>query len=119
MAFIQAFEALVISAVKSLDKLAAMEFLRIRFIDLESQVPALNPYFQLQDNHCTGIWSDPIVDNLRRTRPYATFAEKADTLSDVGFKDGQLFIPGNFSKTRPQSIKISSYSTLMGGITIT
>jgi hypothetical protein len=34
MAFIQAFEALVLSAVKSLDKLAALEFLRIRFIDL-------------------------------------------------------------------------------------
>jgi hypothetical protein len=32
--FIQAFEALVLSAVKSLDKLAALEFLRIRFIDL-------------------------------------------------------------------------------------
>jgi hypothetical protein len=34
MAFIMAFEALVISAAKSLNKLAALEFLRIRFIDL-------------------------------------------------------------------------------------
>jgi hypothetical protein len=34
MPFIQAFEALVLSAVKSLDKMAALEFLRIRFIDL-------------------------------------------------------------------------------------
>jgi hypothetical protein len=82
-------------------------------------VPALNPYFELQNNYCTGIWSDSIVDNLRRTRPTAAFAEKADTLNDVGFKDGQLFAPGNFSKVRPLSIKTSSYATLMGGITIT
>lgn len=34
MAFIMAFETLVISGVKALDKLAALEFLRIRFIDL-------------------------------------------------------------------------------------
>lgn len=34
MAFIQAFETLVLSAVKSLDRLKKLEFLRIRFIDL-------------------------------------------------------------------------------------
>lgn len=34
MAFILAFEALVLSAVKSLDRLSALDFLRIRFIDL-------------------------------------------------------------------------------------
>jgi hypothetical protein len=34
MAFILAFESLVLSGVKSLDRLAALEFLRIRFIDL-------------------------------------------------------------------------------------
>lgn len=34
MAFILAFEALVVAAVKSLNRLAALQFLRIRFIDL-------------------------------------------------------------------------------------
>ncbi len=34
MAFILAFEALVLSGVKSLDRLSALNFLRIRFIDL-------------------------------------------------------------------------------------
>jgi len=34
MAFIMAFEALVISGAKALDRLAALDFLRIRFIDL-------------------------------------------------------------------------------------
>lgn len=34
MSFIHAFEALVLSSVRSLDRLAALEYLRIRFIDL-------------------------------------------------------------------------------------
>ena len=34
MAFIMAFEALVLSGVRALDKLGALDFLRIRFIDL-------------------------------------------------------------------------------------
>ncbi|CAG8975584.1 hypothetical protein HYALB_00006791 [Hymenoscyphus albidus] len=118
MPFIQAFEALVHSAVRSLDKLAALEFLRIRFIDLESQVPALNPYFQLQDNQCTGIWSDSIIETLDRTRPTAIFMEKSDTIGDVSFKDGQFTTLGNISKTKTLSIKASSYQALTGVITI-
>ncbi|KAG9237436.1 hypothetical protein BJ875DRAFT_152472 [Amylocarpus encephaloides] len=117
MAFIQAFEALVVSSVKSLDKLAALEFLRIRFIDLESQVPALNPYFHFQDNYCTGIWSDSIIDIMQRNRPGIVLAEKSENV-DIGFKDGQLLAPGSFSKIRPLSINISSYANLTGGITI-
>jgi hypothetical protein len=42
MAFIMAFEALVISGAKALDRLAALDFLRIRFIDL-GNFPCLIP----------------------------------------------------------------------------
>jgi hypothetical protein len=133
MAFILAFESLVLSGVKSLDRLAALEFLRIRFIDLgtsntrikyallmnpESPVPALNPYFHLNNNQCTGIWSDTIVETLARTRPTASFVEKSETLGDIGFKDGQLLGSPTFSKTKPQSVKVSSYLSLSNGITI-
>ncbi|KAE8449506.1 hypothetical protein EG329_008115 [Mollisiaceae sp. DMI_Dod_QoI] len=118
LAFIMAFETLVISGVKALDKLAALEFLRIRFIDLESQVPALNPYFQLSKDQCTGLWSETIIDTLSRTRPAATFVEKPENLDDVSIKDGQLMAAPSFSKTRPLSIKLSSYIALSGGITI-
>ncbi|KAF4636498.1 hypothetical protein G7Y89_g1601 [Cudoniella acicularis] len=134
MQFIVAFEQLVLGAVKSLDKLAALEVLRIRFIDLgkcwkpiirprltktESQVPALNPYFQLQNNEVTGIWSDSIIETLSYTRPAAQYLEKADTFGeDVGFRDGQIQAPPTFKK-RPLSIKVSNYHTLSGGITIT
>lgn len=47
------------------------------------------------------------------------FMEKSDTLGDISFKDGQFMAPGNFSKTRPLSIKVSSYQALTGVITIT
>ncbi|KAH8646600.1 hypothetical protein BGZ60DRAFT_391847 [Tricladium varicosporioides] len=119
MQFILAFEQLVLAAARSLDKLAALHFLKITFIDLESQVPALNPYFQLENNQLTGIWSDLIVETLERTRPAARYLEKADILpDDVGFKDGQIQGPPLFRK-RPLSIKVSCYHSLSGGITIT
>jgi hypothetical protein len=83
-------------------------------------VPSLNPYFQLQNNRCTGIWSDQIVECLSKSRPGASFVEKSDGLGDATFfKDGQLLRPPPLSKPRPASIKVSSYLTLCSGITIT
>ncbi|KAG4436875.1 hypothetical protein IFR05_007638 [Cadophora sp. M221] len=119
-AFITAFERLVTSGVRSLDRLAALEFLRIRFLDLDSQVPALNPYFQLLNRQCTGLWSDSIVDTLARTRPGASFIEKPGDLCEFDFKDGQLRPPPTFSKTKPLSVKVASYLILSrnDGITI-
>jgi hypothetical protein len=90
----------------------------IPLTDTESPLPALNPYFHLNNNECTGIWSDTIVDALARTRPKAYFLDKSETLGDIGFKDGQVLGSPVFSKTRPQSVKVSSYLSLSGGITI-
>ncbi len=136
MAFIMAFESLVVSGVKALGRMAALEFLRIRFIDLgkhrriiglqngsmliilDSQVPALNPYFQLNKTQVTGLWSEPIIEHLEKTRPAAMFVEKPENLEEIGFKDGQLLSAPTFSKTRPLSIRVSSYVSLSGGITI-
>lgn len=42
----------------------------------ESVVPSWNPYFQLEDNKCTGIWSEQIIETLARTRPAAAYFEK-------------------------------------------
>lgn len=137
IAFIAAFESLVASGVRSLDRLAALEFLRIRFIDLgnvvrpffastanisypESQAPPLNPYFQMEKGICTGIWSDQIINALTRVRPHARFLERSESLGDVGYdKDGRLLTGPSFLKYRPLSIKVSSYLALSpGGITI-
>jgi len=86
---------------------------------IDSQAPPLNPYFHLENNECTGIWSDQIVEDLARIRPGASFVEKSESFGDVGFKDGQLLNSPTFSKSRPLSIKVSSYLLLSGGITIT
>ncbi|RDW87401.1 hypothetical protein BP5796_03095 [Coleophoma crateriformis] len=120
IAFIAAFESLVTSGVRSLERLAALEFLRIRFIDLESQAPPLNPYFQMEKGTCTGIWSEQIINALTRVRPEARFLERSESLGDVGYdKDGRLLTGPSFLKYRPLSIKVSSYLALSpGGITI-
>jgi len=84
----------------------------------DSQVPALNPYFQLNKTQVTGLWSESIIEHLEKTRPTAMFVEKPENLEDIGFKDGQLLNAPTFSKTRPLSIRVSSYVALSGGITI-
>ncbi|KHJ36025.1 hypothetical protein EV44_g6494 [Erysiphe necator] len=117
MKFITAFENLVVAAICSLGRLAMIELLRIRFIDLESQIPGLNPYFQYNKDKCTGIWSDSIVESLQRNRPAASFVEKPEILDD--FKIGQLFASTPFSKSRPLCIKISQYACLVNGINMT
>lgn len=58
------------------------------------------------------------MEDLTRTRPRAAFVEKSESFGDVGSKDGQLLTSQTFSKSRPLSIKVSSYLSLSGGITI-
>lgn len=85
----------------------------------ESSIPSLNPYFQLSDDKCTGIWSEYIVDTLARTRPSAAFVEKAESFGELGIKDGQVSGAAGFTKPKPLSIKVSNYAALnAGGITI-
>jgi hypothetical protein len=62
-----------------------------------------------------------IIDVLSRSRPAASFIEKPEDLDNLGIKDGVAPTPATFSKTRPLSIKVSSYLNMSGantGITI-
>ena len=116
-AFIQAFEALVVAGVKSLSTLIALSTLRIRFIDLDTPCPLLNPYFQLKGNQCTGIWSDEILALLEKGRPEAGFVELHDVLGCVGLdKEGRLEEKG--LRGRPSSIKVEGYRGLAEGGTL-
>jgi len=67
--FIQAFESLVIHAVRSLRTYTAVQNLRIRFIDLDSPAPMLNPMFHLEGDRAWGIYSDEILRHLLDARP--------------------------------------------------
>ncbi|EGD89644.1 hypothetical protein H113_03290 [Trichophyton rubrum MR1459] len=108
MSFIIEFEKLVIAAIHSLGALPALQYIRIRFIDLDSICGLLNPYFQLVGNTCTGVWSEAILKTLEENRPEAQFAELNNgILEDYGInsRTGTRSYP----RSRPLSIKTSCY----------
>ena len=111
--FIQAFQALVLAGGKSLDVLTALKHLRIRFIDLDSPCALLNPYFQLTNDQCTGIWNEEILGILLRTRPGAQYVQLNDDLGIGSLtKEGLRVLDGSWPKQRPLSIKIDSYASI-------
>ena len=71
--FIQGFETLVIQAMRVLAAYSDVNFLRIRFIDLDSPDPLLNPSFHLEGSRAWGFWSEEILRLLYATRPNARF----------------------------------------------
>ncbi|KAG8167010.1 hypothetical protein KVR01_002699 [Diaporthe batatas] len=119
MNFINAFEQLVLAGIRALGRLKAVEYLRIRYVDLDSPVPPLNPYFILRDGWCSGVWSDAIVAELNRTRPDAQFEDLAESFGEVGInKDGRMVISPEFPRSRVLSLKLSNYAYLSGGIAV-
>ncbi|KAK4162339.1 hypothetical protein QBC43DRAFT_78277 [Cladorrhinum sp. PSN259] len=115
MNFISAFESLVVTGIRALGKLKSVNYLRIRYVDLDSPVPPLNPYFLLQDGWCSGVWSDAIVTELNRSRPTARFEELAESFGEVGYnKDGRMTISPDFPKSKALSLKLSNYALLSG-----
>jgi hypothetical protein len=87
----------------------------------DSQVPSLNPYFELKDNRCTGLWSEKIVAKLAKSRP-SVVIETSEAPADMTlFKDGLPLPSLTVGHSRPLSIKVSSYLALgaQTGITIT
>ncbi|CAI7578447.1 unnamed protein product [Penicillium discolor] len=110
IAFIRAFEAMVIKAIECLSVLPALEYLRIRFIDLDSTCPPLNPYFQLVNNECTGLWSEDILETLRMNRPSASFIALTD--GTAAEYDGQQIVGAMIPRVRPLGIQVNTYSLL-------
>ncbi|TEA14042.1 hypothetical protein C8034_v003793 [Colletotrichum sidae] len=117
MNFIHAFEMLVLAGIHSMSTLKALDYLRIRFVDLDSPVPPLNPYFVLQNGWCSGVWSDNILAELNRVRPNAKFEQLIDTFGEVGFnKDGRMIISPDYPRSRVLSLKLANYALLAGSV---
>lgn len=72
--FILAFESLVVQAMRALAFYPDIEYLRIRYIDLDSPDGQLNPSFHLEKDEAWGFFSDVIVEHLVAARPKASFA---------------------------------------------
>jgi hypothetical protein len=109
--FIASFEQLVLGAVRSLDTLSLLRYIRIRFIDLDSACPLLNPYFQLVNNQCTGLWSERILETLQTVRPTACFVELADGIYPQ-YGVNHSIVGAVYPRTRPLSIKASTYKII-------
>ena len=101
--FILSFEQLILSAVKSLDlsSFPSLSRIRIRFIDLDSACPLLNPYFIFDDasssppssssggrggGRCSGVWNEEILEALGSSRPGTRWLED---LGEIGDGDGE------------------------------
>lgn len=84
LAFIQAFETLVVQGVRSLQIYSGVKSMRIRFIDLDSPVPQLNPMFHLEGRIAWGFWSEEILMLLKVARPEVRFLGWPGGLIDGG-----------------------------------
>ncbi|OJJ61589.1 hypothetical protein ASPSYDRAFT_147256 [Aspergillus sydowii CBS 593.65] len=105
--FIRAFEKLVISAIAGLQIHQELDYMRIRFIDLDSACPPLNPYFQLVGTNCTGLWNEPILEALHSARPNAQFVKLSDGIAPQ-YHNHQV-VGALYPRTRPLSIHASTY----------
>ena len=103
--FIQAFERLVLEAIPSLDGFPELRYVRIRFLDLDSPRPLLNPYWQYENNLATGVWSWKIVDALvataRKPRHEPLSGEEFSRVGASGWTGG-----------RPKNLFVGSYEPL-------
>lgn len=134
-AFILAFESLVQSSIQSLPALPSLTFIRIRFIDLDSVCPLLNPYFQLKNNETTGLWSDSILYALNDARPDVSFKELGEGIefgkSDSGEMardegavlggdgaNGQEGVAVLWPKGRPVSMRVGAFMGLAEGLKV-
>lgn len=113
MGFIEAFEQLVLAAMRCIEKHKRLQYLRIRFVDLDSLLPPLNPYFLLKDRKCSGVWSDSIVTEMARVRPDVTFAELSESFGNIVYsKEGRMVVSPKNPRKRITSLKLSNYQVL-------
>ncbi|KAL4734818.1 hypothetical protein BDV11DRAFT_46247 [Aspergillus similis] len=106
--FIRAFEELVVASINGLQIHQKLEYMRIRFIDLDSACPPLNPYFQLVGTKATGLWNEPILEALHEARPEAQFVKLTDGISPQYGNNNQI-VGAIYPRTRPLSIHASTY----------
>lgn len=108
--FIQAFENLVLEAIASLDVHPDLEYVRIRFLDLDCPRPLVLPYWHYENNTSTGVWSEKILAALDACRR----KPKCDISAEVDFFRGvaQGSVAGRPTSGRPKSLHIDEYEAL-------
>ena len=134
LVFIKAFERLVLKTVEALPLFPNLEYVRIRFIDLDSPCTLLNPYWLLEKNKIYGIWNEEIVERLNELRPGVGYVELGDGIDCAGgsYQKRASSDPAStgiglgarehngglgpscslYPKCKPKSIKTSSYKVI-------
>jgi hypothetical protein len=112
LAFIRAFERLVVSTVRHLDSFNLLQCIRIRFIDLDSPCALLNPYFQLVRGKCFGLWNEEILDLLPSVRPGLEYEELGEGINPTWRKDDGVVVGTIYPRIKPKAIKSSSYTVV-------
>jgi hypothetical protein len=119
LSFMRAFEQLVLAGIRSLSTLEQLEYLRIRYIDLDSPVPPLNPFFLMKGGYVSGVWSESILSELQRSRPSLGYDEIRDDFGDMSVnKDGRMVISPHYPRARVLGLKLANYALLADGITM-
>lgn len=114
-AFIRAFERLTVSTARHLDSFPLLSYIRIRFIDLDSPCALLNPYFQLLNGKCYGLWNEEILDILPLVRPGLAYEELGEGINPAWRKDdidGSTMGGTIYPRSKPKAIKSSTYRML-------
>lgn len=82
-------------------------------------LPPLNPFFLLQNNKCTGVWSGEIIDEMSRVRPQVQWDEISDSFGNIVYnKEGRMVISPEEPGRKITSLKLSNYRLLSHRITI-
>ncbi|KAL9010025.1 MAG: hypothetical protein Q9173_004997 [Seirophora scorigena] len=114
--FIAAFVRLVIEAIRALIVFTSVNYLRIRYLDLDSPRPMLNPYFHLQGTSVKGIYNFEINRLLRAARPCAEWDDTDmfnETFERYGDCLGNRYVDHLLKVGRPRSINVDAYTALL------
>ncbi|OQV08995.1 hypothetical protein CLAIMM_13185 [Cladophialophora immunda] len=104
LVFIKAFERLVLNTVEALPLFPNLEYVRIRYIDLDSPCTLLNPYWLLEKGRVYGVWNEEIVERLSELMPDLEYEELGEGIE----------CPGSYHK--PSSSESSSSNPPSTGI---
>lgn len=97
LVFIRAFERLVLETVEALPFFPHLDYVRIRFIDLDSPCTLLNPYWLMEKGVVYGIWNEEIVERLAAVKPSVQYEELGDGIEYAGWQKGHARNMGSTS----------------------
>ncbi|EXJ75975.1 uncharacterized protein A1O5_00483 [Cladophialophora psammophila CBS 110553] len=114
LVFIKAFERLVLNTVEALPLFPNLEYVRIRFIDLDSPCTLLNPYWLLERGRVYGIWNEEIVERLGELMPDIGYVELGEGIECAGSYHKRS--SSGSSSSNPPSTGIGGPSPADGGL---